>query len=236
MTSLLRFAAFAVVVVGLLVFLVVPVVASPVLTQMVRDMGLQADDLDVRIEYFDPSLFAGRTDSLQIRASNASMPPATVGTLDLTFGGVSFIDRTFQTIRGELLDVVVVASGLSFSVESIQVSGPASAATASGSLNEAQSEHLVRTAAQRVGVTLDDVRFVSGSLRIRTGGIETPARLAVRGGALVLQLDAGPPVLLLQPAPTDPWRLTDAYVTERGITIAGVVDAMRLAQRIGGLP
>jgi hypothetical protein len=234
--SLLRFAAFAVVVVGLLVFLVVPVLASPVLTQMVREMGLEADDLDVSIEYFDPSLFAGRTDSLRIRASNASIPPATVGTLDVTFGDVSFVDRTFETVRGELGDVVVVASGLSFSVDSIQVGGPANAALATGRLTEAQSEDLVRAAAQRVGVVLDDVRFVGDGLRIRTGDRETPARLAVRGGALVLELDAGPPVLLLQPAPADPWRLTEAYVTERGITIAGLVDAMRLAQRIGAMP
>jgi hypothetical protein len=39
--GVIRFLAFAVLLVALLVFVVAPAVASPVLSQMVRDMGLQ---------------------------------------------------------------------------------------------------------------------------------------------------------------------------------------------------
>lgn len=236
MSGFIRFVAFTIILVGLLVFVVVPVIASPLLTQMVRDAGLEADDLNVRIEAFDPSLFFGRTEKLHLEATNVVIAPAMVGRLDLTLGRVSFLDRSFETISGELKDVAVRAGGMKLNVASVQVEGPAEEARASGQLTAAQSEQLVRAAALREGVQIDGVRFARGGLVISRRGIEVPAAVAVRGGALVLQASVGPPVLLLQPAPSDPWRLTESYATSGGITISGVIDATRLTDQVPGAP
>jgi hypothetical protein len=218
--------------VALLVFVVAPAVASPLLTQMVRDMGLRADDVEVTIEAFDPCLFAGRSQKLRVQATNAVLTPATVEYLDLSFGDVSFFDRSFDSVRGELRGVVLTAGGLTLKVSSLQVSGPASEAQAVAQLTAAETEQVVRSAAQRAGLQLDTVRFVDGGLRVSLAGLETGARVDVAGGALVLTPEIGPPVLLLQPAPPDPWRLTEAYVTPAGVTINGVVDAARLASQL----
>ena len=229
MASFLRFAAFSVFMVGLLVFVVVPAVASPMLTQMVRDVGLRGDDLNVSIEYFDPSLLGGNAESLTIRGRNVELPPALVGNLDLRFGNVSLIDRTFETITGQLDNVTLAAGGLTVQVASVQVDGPAAAALATGRFSADQTELLVEGAARRAGLELEDVRLVDGGLRMSLAGLETGAGIAVQGGALVLSPEAGPAVLLMQPAPSDPWRLSEAFVSSSGVTVRGVFDATTLA-------
>ena len=230
--GLVRFLAFAVLLVALLVFVVVPVVASPLLTQMVRDMGLEADELEVSIESFDPSLFAGRTAKLRMQGTNVVLSPALVEELDLTFGQVAFVERTFESIRGELRGVRVDAGGLTLNVSSVQISGPAREASVAVHFNAQEAEEMLRDAARRAGIGLEEVRFVDGGVRVGLAGTEVRARVDVLGGALVLQPQAGPPMLLLQPAPSDPWRLSEAYVSSSGITVNGIVDATRLAQHL----
>lgn len=232
MIGFLKFAAFAIVLVGLLVFVVVPAVASPVLTQLVRDMGVEAEDLEVSVESFDASLLAGRTDRLRIQGTDIAVPPALVGRLDLTFGRVSFLDRTFETVSGELQDVSLRAGGLALTISSVRVDGPASAAGSTARLTAAESEQLILFAARRAGLAVDGVRLSDGRLFIRAAGVESPAGISVHGGALVLEPHDAQPVLLLQPVPADPWQLTEAWVGSDGITIRGVVDAARVAQRL----
>ena len=232
MAGLTRFLVFAAVLVALLVFVVVPVLASPVLTQMVRDMGLQADDLEVSIDSFDPALFGGRASKVRVVGDNVALGLATVEEMNLVFGNVAFMERTFQTLSGELRGVTVNAGGVTLRVSSVQVDGPAGEARATGHFTSAQGVELVHAAAERAGIRLDSVRFVEGGLRVSLAGIETGARANVQGGALVLDLDIGPPVVLLQPAPTDPWRLSEAYVTRTGIAVTGVVDATRLTEHL----
>jgi hypothetical protein len=234
--GVIRFLAFAVLLVALLVFVVAPAVASPVLSQMVRDMGLAADDVEVTIETWDPSLLAGRSQKVRVQATNAIIHPATIRSLDLVFGQVSFFERSFQTVRGDMSGVVLTAGGLTISVSSVSLGGPANEAQAAARMSAAETEALVHSAAQRAGIVLDDVRFGGDGLRVTLGGLETGARVDVAGGALVLTPEVGPPVVLLQPAPPDPWRLTEAYVTADGITVNGVVDAQRLTEHLPGAP
>ena len=40
----------------------------------------------------------------------------------------------------------------------------------------------------------------------------------------------GPPIVLIQPATSDPWRLEEAYVSPSGITVRGTVDATWVAK------
>jgi hypothetical protein len=74
------------------------------------------------------------------------------------------------------------------------------------------------------------VRLVEGAIRLRLGDVETRATITVDGGAIVLRPQAGPRLLLLQPAPSDPWRLTDAWISDEGLSLRGVVDAAALAR------
>jgi hypothetical protein len=231
---LVRFLAFFVLLVGLAVFVVLPAVASPLLTQAVRDMGVEADDLKVTVNTFDPALFSGRAALLRVEGSKVSLGRATVGRMDLTFGGVSIFDRSFESLAGRLEGVVVVAGGVRAEAVTVEVHGPADSARATGHFDAEQSATMIGLAAERAGVALDDVRLIDGGLHLRLGGVEVRAWVAVEGGALTLRPDFGPAIVLLQPAASDPWRLTEAYVSPSGITVLGMVDATRLAEQMPG--
>jgi len=233
---LLRFVLFFVAVVAVLVFLILPAVVSPLLTQYVRDLGVRADELNVTVDTFDPALLSGRAARLRIEGTNVEIGPATVGDLDITFGNVSLFDRSFQSLNGQLDDVVVAGGGLAAAARQVNVLGPAASATATGEFDSDQSEKMVKLAAQRAGVTLDSARLVDGGLRLTVGGIEVGARISVEGGALVLRPTLGGPVLLLQPASSDPWQLDEAYVSPDGITVRGTVDARRIAGQVSNSP
>lgn len=236
MFRVLSFLLFFVVVVGALVFVVLPAAVSPVLTQYVRDMGVKADDLKVSVDTFDPALLSGRAGHVRVEGTNVEIGRATVGELDLTFDDVSFFNRTFGSLDGELNDVAVSAGGVSASADQVDVSGPAGDAHATGHFDSQQSTDMVKAAASRLGVPLDDVRLVDGGLRLSAGGIELGAGISVEGGALVLRPAIGPPILLIQPSTSDPWRLEEAYVSPSGITVRGTVDAARLAGAVSGGP
>jgi hypothetical protein len=226
----LSFVLFFVMVAGAMLFLTVPLVINPMLTQAVRDMGVQADDLRVSVDTLDPALLSGRAGHVRVQGTDVRIGRATVGTLDLTLGDVSFIDRTFGSVDGELSDVAVSAGGLSASADEVEVEGPSNDARATGKFDGAQSEDLVMAAAKRMGIPLDDAELVDGGLRLTVGGLELGAGISVEGGALVLRPQIGQPILLIQPATSDPWRLEEAYVSPSGITVSGTVDAARLAE------
>ncbi len=232
MAGFIRFFTFALILVAVLVFVVAPAVASPLLTQMLRDTGLRGEGLNVSIGYFDPSLLSGRAEQLTVRGENVELPPALVGTVDMTLGGVSLLDRTFDRISGELGDVTLAAGGLTIEVTSVELHGPAREAQATARFSPQQAQQLVERAARRAGLPLDGVRLVDGGLLLQLAGLETVAGIAVQGGALVLAPEVGPPVLLLQPAPSDPWRLSEAFVSPSGVTVRGVLDATELSGRV----
>lgn len=229
MLRVLRFAVFFVAVTGVLIFLVLPALLSPLLTQYVRDMGIEADDLSVTVDAFDPALLSGRAARLRVEGTNVAIGRAHVGVMDVTFGDVSLFDRSFQSLNGRLDDVAVAGGGVSAEATEVSVLGPSTSASATGRFDDEQSEQMVMIAARRAGVSIDSARLVDGGLRLSMAGVEVRAGIAVEGGALVLRPQLGDPVLLLQPAASDPWQLEEAYVSSSGITVRGTVDASRFA-------
>jgi hypothetical protein len=233
---LLRFVVFFALLTGLLIFVILPALISPVLTQYVRDMGVKADTLTISVDTFDPGLLQGRAARLRVEGTNVEIGRAKVGRLDLTLGNVSFLDRSFQSVDGQMDDVSVAASGLSAEASQVDVVGPSSETSATGQFDSAQSEDMVKAAAQRAGLTLDKATLVDGGLQLQTGGVAVSAAISVEGGALVLRPAIGSPMILLQPAPSDPWQLDEAFVSRSGITVRGTVDASRIATQITGSP
>lgn len=230
MLALLRFVVFFAVLAAGLAFVVLPALASPLLTQMVRDAGLRATELNVTVGYFDLGLLVGRPERLRIEAQGVTLGPATVGGLDLTLGDADLFGRTFDSISGNVRDIELSAGGLDVAVDRVDITGAAEAASVTAHLTPEQSAELVRQSARHVGLSLHDVRLVDGTIRLRLGGVDTSATITVDGGAIVLRPQAGPRLLLLQPAPSDPWRLTDAWISDEGLSLRGVVDAAALAR------
>lgn len=233
MAGFLRFVLWFVLLVGLLVLVVLPLVLGPVLAQQLRDRGVQADTLDVSVALFDPGLLLGHARSITVEATGVSAGSATIGHAKVTLGDVGLFDRTFATVSGELDNISVTASGETLGIEQVQLSGPAAAADATGRLSRSQAEQLVLTIAGRQGLQLDQVTFSDTGASVSAHGAESAAQVAVRGGALIFDPGIGGTIVLLQPAPSDPWSIDEAWVSASGLNVHGTVDTTRLADQLG---
>jgi hypothetical protein len=224
------------VLVSFLVLVVLPLLVGPFLTQVLRDQGLRSDSLQVTVAMFDPFLVMGRSRSTHLSASDVDLSPAMVGSLELTLGDVSFYARTWGTVSGEIRDVAVRTTAETLRVGTLAVTGPAGSATATARLSAAEGEALIRAAAARQGLRVDRVNFSGVGVTVTIGGVEAAARLEVRGGALVLFPGGGlNGVPLIQPAPADPWQLEEAWISDSGLNIRGVVDTTALARQVGAV-
>lgn len=233
MAGFLRFVLWFVLLIGLLVLVVLPLALGPLLAQQLRDRGLQADTVNVSVALFDPGLLLGHSRSITVEATGVSAGPAKIGHAKVTLGDVGLFDQTFATVSGELDNISVTASGETISIDQVQLSGPATAADAIGRLSRTQAEQLVMTVAQRQGLALDQVTFSDSGASVSAHGFVSPAQVAVRGGALIFDPGIGGTIVLLQPAPSDPWSIDEAWVSASGLNVHGIVDATRLANELG---
>jgi hypothetical protein len=228
----LRFLAWFALLVAAFVLIVLPLLLSPLLSGVLRQMGVRADNLTVSVALFDPGLLFGRSRQVTIAADNADLDPARMVHFEVALGDVSYFDRSFATISGELSDVSVDVGRDTVSVTSISVDGPAGEATATARVAPGEVERLVRDAMLRKGLAVDDVRLTATGVRVTSRGVEGPAQLVVHGGALLLDPGFGGPIVMLQPAPSDPWSLTEAWFTNQGLNVSGVVDVSRVLRSL----
>jgi hypothetical protein len=222
--------AWFVLLVASFVLIGLPLLVGPLLTGVVRDMGVRADTLNVNVALFDPSLFLGRSRQVTIDATNLDMAPATIGSLHLGLGNVSYLERSFESVSGDLADVRLEMGNDTISATSATVSGTANSATMTARFAADEVVRLLTIAAVHNGLTLQKVTLSAAGVRVTVHGIEADARLLVRGGALLIDPGVGGAQVLLQPEPSDPWRLTDVWFSDGGMNLAGTVDVAEIAR------
>ena len=235
MGGFLRFVALFVLLVAFLGLVAVPLVATPILTGMVRDMGLRSDTLRVSVELFDPLIFLGRSRALHVEATGVDASPAGIGRMELVLRNVSFLDRTWESVDGELQDLSLTTGGQEFTVDSVLVNGDESEARATARLSNEQVQEMVRFAARRQGVPIDSVALTEGGVRVTIAGVSTLGRLEVRGGVLVLSPGDGTPfVTVIQPQASDSLRLEEAWISDGALNVRGTVDTAGLTDQVTG--
>jgi hypothetical protein len=233
----LRFLVFFGLLAAAFVLIALPLLLGPLLTQLVRNAGIQADTLSVSVAPFDPTLLLGRAHKITLVASGLDASPARIGDVNLSIGDASYPDRSFQTVSGELSDVSLTINGSEdVHIGDISVDGPANAANATAHLSATDTDSLIRLAGQRAGLTIEDVRMGDSGVTVKISGIDSAAQLSVVGGALVLDPGVGGKIVLLQPAPSDPWQLQEAWISADGLNVRAVVDIARLTRNLTGGP
>jgi hypothetical protein len=231
----LRFLAFFVLLVAAFVLVALPLLLGPLLTDMVRNAGMKADTLSVSVAPFDPTLLLGRARKVTLIASGVDASPARIGSVNLSVGDASYFDRSFQTVTGSIDDVTVTVNDAPVHIGDVSVDGPADAASATARLSATDTDRLIRLAGRRAGLIIDEVHVGDSGVTVKVSGIESDAKLAVSGGALVLDPGVGGPIVLLQPAPSDPWQLKEAWVSADGLNVRAVVDMTELVERVANL-
>jgi hypothetical protein len=209
----LRFFVFFVLLVAAFVLIVLPLLLGPVLTQVVRGAGLKSDTLSVSVAPFDPTLLLGKSRQIRLIATGVDMSPAKIGNVNLAIGDASYFDRSFRTVSGD---------------------GPANAANATAHLSATDTDRLIRLAGQRAGLTIDNVQIGDSGVSVKVGGVDSDAQLSVTGGALVLNPGVGNAIVLMQPKPTDPWSLQEAWVDADGLNVRALVDVTQITDNITG--
>ena len=126
--------------------------------------------------------------------------------------------------------MTLTVNGGTAHVTTVTFDGPSGAANAVARLSADDTEHLVRIAARRVGVQIDRVVVGQTGVTVTIAGFEGAARVTVQGGALILDPGIGVAIVLLQPAPSDPWSLSEAWVSDSGLNVRGVVNVERLTR------
>jgi hypothetical protein len=230
----LRFVLFFVLLLAAFVLVGLPLILSPVLTQIARNAGLRAQTLDVTVAPFDPTLLLGRARKVTLVASGVDLLPAQIGNVSVSVGNASYFDRTFATVSGEMNDITLeISGGDVVHIDNVTVDGPSDAASATAHLSAADTDKLIRLAAQRAGIQIDGVTVGDSGVTVEVSGVEATARLGVIGGALVLDPGVGGAIVLLQPAPSDPWSLQEAWVSADGLNVRATVDFTQLAKSLG---
>lgn len=224
MGSFLRFLAFFVLLAAVLILVVLPLALSALVTQQVRDAGLRSDSLQVNLALFDPSLLFGRSKRVSLEATNVEVTGGQIGTLNLGLINADYFDQSFETVSGTLGNIAVTIGGEDLSATEIAIDGPADAARATARLSATEAERLVRAAARRAGVTLDSVTLNGSGMNVRIRGIQAAAGVAVRSGALLLEPRGTDAIVLVQAAPSDPWRLEEAWVSDAGLNVRATID------------
>jgi hypothetical protein len=223
----LRFFVFFVLLVAAFVLIVLPLLLGPVLTQVVRGAGLKSDTLSVSVAPFDPTLLLGKSRQIRLIATGVDMSPAKIGNVNLAIGDASYFDRSFKTVSGDLNDVNLTVNGTdSVHVGDISVDGPANAANATAHLSATDTDRLIRLAGQRAGLTIDNVHIGDSGVSVKVGGVDSDAQLSVTGG--------GNAIVLMQPKPTDPWSLQEAWVDADGLNVRALVDVTQITDNITG--
>ena len=235
MGRFLGFLVFFLLLAAGLVLIALPLLLGPFLTNMVRDAGLKSDTLSVSVAPFDPTLLLGKARKITLVASGVDASPARIGRIDLAIGEASYSDRSFKTVNGTLDDVSVTVNGTDVHIGNISVDGPASAADAVAHLSATDTDRLIHLAGERAGLKIDDVRIGDSGVTVTISGVDANARLNVSGGALVLEPGVGGSIVLLQPAPSDPWSLKEAWVTADGLNVRATVDIASLTDDLGSL-
>jgi hypothetical protein len=220
----LRFVAFFALLFAGFVLVVLPLLMGPLLTGVVRDMGVHADSVNVSVALLDPSLILGRSRQVTLSATKVDAAPAQIGSLTLSLGNVNFFDRTFDTVNGSLNDVSLTLGGATVAAESATVAGPANAATVTATFAASQVVQLLTVVAAHNGLKLDNVAVSDSGVAVAVHGVTAAAQLSVKGGALLLDPGTGQTVVLLQPTKGDTWSLTDVWFTPSGMNLSGTVD------------
>ena len=166
-------------------------------------------------------------------ATGVDVSPARIGAMNIAIGDASYFDRSFQTVSGSIDDVTLQVNGTdTVHVGDISVNGPTAAASATAHLSATDTDRLIRLAATRAGLIVQAIQIGDSGVTVKISGVQSSAKLTVSGGALVLDPGVGGAIVLLQPAPSDPWTLQEAWVSADGLNVRATVDFDKLMGRL----
>ena len=201
---------------------IVPIVARPMVADAVR-VALPFEDqpVDVEVDLNPVGLLLGSIDRIHVTGSGLEAEGARIGEMDMTVTDVSTTTRRFRTASGHLRGVELpFLQSQTIVITAIDLDGPYGDVDAVANLDVRASLALVGNAFADAGVAVEEVELIDGGVALTLFGQRVEVPIGVDQGALVLPDVAGSgQVVIAEPGPDDPWRLTGVRVTRSGFAI-----------------
>ncbi len=201
---------------------IVPIVARPIVADAVRAaLPFGNQPVEIEVDLNPVGLLLGTIDRIHVTGSGLQAEGAVIGELDMTITDVSTSSRTFRTASGRLRDIelpFVQASTLV--ITSIVLDGPYGDVDAVALLDVRASLTLIGNTFADAGVAVEQLELIDGGVAFVILGQRVEVPLAVDEGALVLpDVGGGGQMVVVEPGPDDPWRLTGVRVTPSGFEV-----------------
>lgn len=217
--------------------IIVPIVVRPIVADAVRAASPFGDQaVVVEVDVSAVGLVTGRIDRVRVTGEDLDADGPTIGRLDITATGVSTSDRSFREISGGL-DAVEVPTfdGSTIPIDAVDISGGSDEVRARATLRSTGALALIGSAFADAGIAVDSIELIEGGVALGIFGQRAELQVGVDAGALVFpDVLGGGPMVILEPARDDPWRLTGATVNPAGMEIDAVFDADGLLETADG--
>jgi hypothetical protein len=201
---------------------IVPITVRPIVEDAVRAaLPFEDQPLAITVDVNPVSLLTGTIDRIHVTGTGLEAEGAIIGELDMTVTGVSATTHRFRTASGRLTNVELpFVQSTTLVITSIELDGPYGNVDAVARLDVRASLALIGNAFADAGVPVEEVELVEGGAAFTFLGQRVEVQLAIDQGALVMpDVGGGGPLVVLEPGPDDPWRLTGVRVTPSGLEI-----------------
>jgi hypothetical protein len=227
MRSLLGFLLFSAVLISILVFVAGPVVARPLVADVVRSaLPFDGGDLVVAVDADGFDLLTGHVRAIRVSGVDLASGDVTIGSLDLTARRVGLLSRDVADLTGSIEDLTIgLEGGGSVTVASVDLAGSTSNVAAIANLVPAEAQSLVATALADAGLAVEGIVLTDDGLELELLGQRITVSPTVVDGAVALpSIMAGDAVPILAPADGDPWRITAITTSSAGLLVEATID------------
>jgi hypothetical protein len=206
---------------GVAALVIVPIVVRPIVADSVREaLPFRDQPLDVEVDLNPIGLLVGTIDRIHVTGKDLQAEGARIGELDMTVTDVSTTDHRFRSASGRLRNVQLpFVQSSTLTITSIELDGPYGDVGAVAVLDVRASLAVIGNAFADAGIAVEGLELIEGGIAFQILDQRAEVPLAVDEGALIAPEVLGGPLVVVEPGPDDPWRLTAVRVTTSGFEI-----------------
>ena len=221
MRGFLGFVVLLLVALAVAAIVVVPAIVRPMVVDAVRTASPFGDQpIEVEVEINPVTLMLGSIDRIRVTGANLQAEGVDIAVVDLTLTDVLTGSRTFAGLSGRLTGVSLpFVQSSTLVIETIELSGPSGDVTATSRLDLRASLALIGNAFADAGIAVESLELVDGGVAFGLFNQRVVVPVGVDTGALLIPDVAGGQLVIVEPGPDDPWRITGVAVTPSGMEI-----------------